>query len=110
MTSQFRGIGSNRRLTTSPARLYKALLAAAIIAASASVAAGDVARSTPGCPAPEPVAGQFTGKFVDGAPVYRLASMTVSASRAAGLPNAERQARLTRAGQVRTRSAARPPA
>jgi hypothetical protein len=110
MTTQFRGIGSNRPLTTPLARLSRALLAAVIIAASAPVAAGDVARSAPGCPAPEPVAGQFTGKFVDGAPVYRLASMTVWASRAAELPDADRQARLTRAGQVRTRSAARPPA
>lgn len=110
MTSQFRGIGWNRRLTTSPARLSKALLAAVVIAASASVAAGDVARSTPVCSAPEPVAGQFTGKFVNGAPIYRLASMTVSASREAEIPKAERQARLTRAGQVKTRSAVRPPA
>jgi len=110
MTSQFkfRGIGSNRRLTTRAARLSKALLATFVIVTAMPAAGGDA-----GCPplsgaTPEP--GQFTGKFVNGAPVYRLSSITVLASRTAERPNAERQARLTRAGQVRTRSAARPPA
>jgi hypothetical protein len=110
MTTQFKfaGMGSNRRFGAG--RLSRALLAAVIIAAAMPVAAGNG-----GCPAqsgaaPEPTAGQFTGRFVNGAPVYRLSSITVSANRAAVIPTAEHQERLTRAGQVKTKAMARRPA
>ena len=110
MTSQFkfRGIGSNRRLTTRAARLSKALLATVIMAAAMPVAGGDA-----GCPplsgaTTEP--GQFTGKFVNGAPVYRLSSITVSASRTAERPAGGHQVRLTRAEHARPRVVAKPPA
>ena len=112
MTSQFkfRGIGSNRRLTTRAARLSKALLATFVIVTAMPVAGGDA-----GCPPlsgamPEPGPGQFTGKFVNGAPVYRLSSITVSASRTAERPVAEHRERLTRAEQARPRVVAKPPA
>ena len=110
MTNQFkfRGSGSNRRLITCAARLSKALLATFVIVTAMPVAGGDA-----GCPplsgaTPEP--GQFTGKFVNGAPVYRLSSITVLASRTAERSAAEHRERLTRAEQARLRVVAKPPA
>jgi uncharacterized protein YjiS (DUF1127 family) len=54
--------------------------------------------------------GVFTGKFVDGAPVYRLPPIVVVASRKVELAKMEREEQLTRAKQARTRTAARRPA
>jgi hypothetical protein len=53
---------------------------AAWIAFAAPDSVGSAQASTPG-PARQPPAGTFTGAYVDGAPVYRLPTITVSASR-----------------------------
>jgi len=53
---------------------------AAWIAFSAPDSLGSAEASTP-MSSVEPAAGTFTGAYVDGAPVYRLPAITVSASR-----------------------------
>jgi hypothetical protein len=54
--------------------------------------------------------GAFTGRFVDGAPVYRLPAMVVVANRQAELARMEHEEQSTRAKQARAKPAARPPA
>ena len=100
----------HRRFVADAARLSMGLLAAMLIAASpaaAGEALGPVPITRPS--AREPVIGLFTGKFVNGMPVYRLPSITVLASRKAEFAGIEREERLTRARQARARTAARPP-
>jgi len=101
--------GSNRGVADKA--VASALLAAVVIAlAMPAVGAesGTPARGT--APAPEPMAGQFTGKYIHGTPVYRLPSITVSVSRTSELARLEREERLARAGATRAKPAGRPPA
>lgn len=99
-----------RRFVANATRLPMGLLNAMLIAAMPA-AAGNVLEPAPITrpSAQEPVIGFFTGKFVNGTPVYRLPSITVLASRKAELAGIEREERLTRARQARARTAARPP-
>jgi hypothetical protein len=53
---------------------------AAWVAFATPDSVGSAEASTPG-PARQQPAGTFTGAYVDGAPVYRLPTITVSASR-----------------------------
>lgn len=105
-------IGSANRLASDAARLSMALLAAVVIVAATPAAGGDAAAgpATGTASAQEPIVGQFTGKFVNGTPVYRLPSISISASRTAELARIEREERLTPAGATRARTAGRPPA
>lgn len=100
----------HRRFTANATRLSMGLLAAMLIAAMPA-AAGNVLEPAPSSvpSTGEPVIGLFTGKFVNGTPVYRLPSITVLASRKVELAGIEREKRLTRAGQARARTTARPP-
>jgi hypothetical protein len=55
--------------------------ALAVVLASAGVDASEAASSTAGRQSPPPRAGTSTGSYVDGAPVYRMPAISVSASR-----------------------------
>jgi hypothetical protein len=104
-------IGSFGRSASGRVRFANALLAAVVIAiATPAIGGGSGAPATGTVPAQERMVGQFTGKFVDGIPVYRLPSIRVSASRPAELARIEREERLTRAAATKTRTAGRPPA
>lgn len=103
--------GSYRWFARKHARVSNALLAAVVIAfAMHAMGAESAAPKTRTATVQEPMVGQFTGKFVNGTPVYRLPSIRVSASRTAELARVEREERLTHAGATRTRTVARPPA
>ena len=103
-------IGRNRRVD--PASLWMALLAVFVIAGTAPAAAGDASRPTPIARAPtqDRMVGVFSGQFVNGIPLYRLPSISVSANRKGELAKIEREEHLTRAQQAKARAAARPPA
>src|SRR5271168_3574163 len=65
-------------------RVSNALLAAVVIAGATPAVGGESgAPATGTVAAEERTVGQFTGRFVNGAPVYRLPSIHVSASRTA---------------------------
>jgi len=103
-------VGSYRRFAGEPVRVANALLAAVVIAIATPAIGGEpVAPATGTVTAQERMVGQFTGKFVNGTPVYRLPSIRVSASRSAELARIEREQRLTHAGATRARTAGRSP-
>ena len=54
--------------------------------------------------------GVFTGKFVDGMPVYQLPTLNVIGHRKAGLAKLSQEERSVRSKQVRAKAAARGPA
>ena len=101
-------IGPTRRFVAGPGRLSMGVLATIVIAAATSAVGGGAHGPAPVNTAPvqERLVGVSTGKFVNGMPVYRLPSISVSASRTAELAKIEREERSTRTGQAR----ARPPA
>src|SRR5271169_4465909 len=104
-------VGSYRRFAGKPVRVSNALLAAFVIAIATPAMGGESgAPATGTVTAQERMVGQFTGKFVNGTPVYRLPSIRVSASRTAELARIEREEHLTHAGATRARTAVRPPA
>jgi hypothetical protein len=104
-------VGAYRRFAGEPVRVSKALLAAIVIAIATPAVSGDSGAPAAGTvTARERMVGQFTGKFVNGTPVYRLPSIRVSVSRTAELARIEREERLTHAGATRARTAGRPPA
>ena len=104
-------VDPDRRFVADRIRVSKALLAAVVIAAAvAAVGGGAPAPATGTATGQERVVGEFTGKFVNGIPVYRLAPISVTASRTAELARIEREERLARAAATRARTAARPPA
>ncbi len=98
-----------RRFAGEPVRVSNALLAAVVIAIATPAVGGESGAPATGTViAQERMVGQFTGKFVNGTPVYRLPSIRVSARRTAELARTEREERLTRTGATRARAAARP--
>ena len=104
-------VGFYRRFAGEPVRVANALLAVVVMALAMPAVGGESgAPATGAVKAQERMVGQFTGKFVNGTPVYRLPSIRVSASRTAELARIEREERLTRAGATRARTAGRPPA
>jgi hypothetical protein len=104
-------VGSHRRIGGEPVGVLNALLAAVVIAVATPAIGGESgAPATGTVTAQERMVGKFTGKFVNGIPVYRLPSIQVSASRKTELARIEREERLTRAGATRARTAGRPPA
>ena len=102
----------NRRVVAGPARFSLALLAAVFIAGAAPAAAAEALAHAPSSSAAiqGQTVGVFTGEFVNGIPIYRLPSISVSANRTAELAKMEREEQLTRAKQAKARAAARPPA
>ena len=76
------------------------LLAAALIAIAAPAAACEKAVPTPiaNAAAQTRAPGGFTGEFVNGAPVYRLPSITVVGRREAEVAKAQREAKRSRSG------------
>jgi len=107
----FAHVGSYRRFAGEPVRVLNALLAAVVLAIAMPAIGGESGTPAMGnVTAQEPMVGQFTGKFVNGIPVYRLPSIRVSACRTAELARIEREERLIRAGATRARTAGRPPA
>ena len=104
-------VGSYRRFAGEPVRVANALLAAVVIAIATPAIGGEpVAPATGTVTAQERMVGQFTGKLINGAPVYRLPSIVVSASRKAELARTEREERLTHVGATKARTVGRPPA
>jgi hypothetical protein len=102
--------GSHRRFAGETVRVSNALLAAVVMAIATPAIGGESgAPATGTVTAQERMVGRFTGKFVDGTPVYRLPSIRVSASRTAELARIEREERLTRTGATRARNAGGPP-
>lgn len=95
-----------------PVKLSASLLAAGLIATAAPTWAAEATypQATSTAYAQAPMAGVFTGQFVDGVPVYRLPPVTVVAARKVELAKMEREEQSTRAKQARTRAAARHPA
>jgi hypothetical protein len=103
-------VGSYRRFANEPVRVANAFLAAVVIAIATPAIGGEPgAPATGTVPAQERMVGHFTGEFVNGAPLYRLPPITVSASRTAELARIEREERLTRAAATRGRTAGRSP-
>lgn len=104
-------VGSYRRFAGERVRVSNALLAAFVIAIATPAFGGESgAPAARTVTAHERMVGQFTGKFVNGTPVYRLPSLRVSVSRTAELARIEREERLTHAGAIRARTTGRPPA
>jgi len=103
--------GSHRWFARKHVRVSSALLAAVAIAfAMPSTGEESGAPITGAVTAQQPMVGQFTGKLINGAPVYRLPSIVVSASRKAELARTEREERLTHVGATKARTVGRPPA
>ena len=74
-------------------------LAAAVVTwIAAPVAACEKAAPTLVAKAPARPSGAFTGEFVNGAPVYRLPSITVVGRREAEVAKTQRDARRSRPG------------
>jgi hypothetical protein len=108
---EFMHTGSYRWFARKHVCVSNALLAAVAVAfAMPSVGGESGAPITGTVTAQEPMVGQFTGRLINGAPVYRLPSIRVSASRTAELAKIERDERLTHVGATRARTAGRPPA
>lgn len=89
----------------------KSLLAAGLIATAMPSWAAEAI-----CPPPASTTyaqtqkvGVFTGRFVDGEPVYRLPAMAIVANRKEELAKMEREEQSTRGKQARAKTA-RPPA
>ncbi|HEY2967481.1 MAG TPA: hypothetical protein VGK75_03855 [Casimicrobiaceae bacterium] len=93
-------------------QLSTPLLVVTLIAAVTLGAAAEAADSRPTgtAPATAQLIGSFTGEYVNGAPVYRLPSVIVVASRKVERVKLEREERSTRAQQARAKAAARKPA
>lgn len=72
--------------------------------------AGESAQTTPSLTVQAQAVGIFTGQYVEGTPVYRLAPLTVVADRSEALAKMKRQAPLAHAKQAPSKSPARPPA
>ena len=58
-------------------------MALAVLAGSAVVGGSQSANKVATTASPQPVSGAFTGTYVNGAPLYRLPTISVSASRVA---------------------------
>jgi len=93
--------GAVHRRTCSGTFACVALLGAALVATATHTWAWEAAPAHPATatPAGAEIVGVFSGEFVDGAPVYRLPSMSVVASREVVLAKLERQEQLARARQ-----------
>jgi hypothetical protein len=103
--------GSYRWFARKHVRVTSALLAAVAIAfAMPSIGGQSGTPNTGNVTAQEPMVGQFTGKLINGAPVYRLPPIRVSVSRKAELARIEREERLTHVSAAKARTAGRPPA
>ena len=79
-------------------------------AAFDTVAEAADSRPTSRAPAQAQLIGDFTGEYVNGAPVYRLPPVTVVGSRKMERVKLEREEQSTRAPQARSKAATRPPA
>jgi len=90
---------SNRRSRWS----FLALVIGASVVAATLVYADCRIAATAGHAAPETVEAHFTGEFDRGAPVYRLPSITVSASRNEAVIEARAPKRDAREQKSRTR-------
>ena len=101
---------SSNRFVANPRRLSTAFLIAMAVAVATSPAAGETTGPAPICTVSEPTVAVFSGKFVNGVPVYRLPSISVSASRETELAKIGHEENLTRARQARVRPITRPPA
>lgn len=92
-------------------RLAIALIAAAFLSTATGWAGETQApQARAKATAPAQRVGVFTGQSVDGAPVYRLAPLTVVAERNDGLTRMKRQIPVAHARQAPAKLAGRPPA
>lgn len=84
-------------------QLFAAALLATLIATATPVSAGESATSQPTATPSAQVhwGGVFTGEYVNGAPVYRLPSVTVTASRKVELAKIAQEDELARAKTAR---------
>jgi hypothetical protein len=92
-----------------------AFLAAAALTATATATAASAGNSTaperpPNASAQSPLAGIFTGAFVNGAPVYRLPTISVVGHREADIARLQRNEHDARVRPSRARPAAGPQA
>ena len=99
-------------ITQRTIRVPASLLAIVLTAVAMHVMAAGTAAPQPTGTAPvqAPHVGVFTGKFVNGMPVYRLPPVDVIAYRKVELARMEREEQLARARQVRAKAALRRPA
>jgi hypothetical protein len=93
-------------------RLAIPLIGAAVLGTAIPSLAAEPGASSPtgAAPTPKAMAAAFTGEFVNGIPVYRLPSISISANRKAELAKIEREDHSARAKQAKARAAGRPPA
>jgi hypothetical protein len=63
----------------------------AVLAGSAVVGGPQSANKVAATASPQPVSGAFTGTYANGAPVYRLPTISVSASRAVEMATIEQE-------------------
>ena len=66
-------------------------IALAVLAGSAVVGGPQSANKVAATASPQPVSGAFSGTFVNGAPVYRMPTISVSASRAVEMARIEQE-------------------
>lgn len=100
---------SGQRFGARPRRLSTAFLIAIVVAVAMPSAAGETTGAAP-TTAPERTVAVFTGKFVNGVPVYRLPSISISASRETELARIGHEESLARARQAKAKPIARPSA
>ena len=93
-----------------PVGLSASLLAAGLIASATPTSAAEATytQTTSTAYAQAQTAGVFTGRFVDGVPVYRLPPVVVVAIRKVELAKKEREEQSTRAKQARAKTGRRP--
>lgn len=98
-------------LKGSAVRLSISLLVAALATVSTPGSAGEAIGPQPSASSTAQAqwVGVFTGKQVNGVPVYRLPPVTVIANRKLELAKIEREVHLARAKPARSKAAARSP-
>lgn len=98
-------------LKGSAIRLSISVLAAALTAIATLASAGGAVdtQTSAGSTAKVRWVGVFTGRQINGVPVYRLPAVTVMADRKLELTKMEREERMLRAHQSRSKAAARRP-
>jgi hypothetical protein len=100
-------------MATPLTRLIPATLVAMVLIAtgmSAAAAETTVPRPPSNTSTEAQNVGLFTGKFVDGMPVYRLPPLNVIGHRKVGLAKLPREEQAARSKQVRAKAVARGPA
>lgn len=99
---------ATNRANLGTVELFAAVLVAALIATATPASAGESAATQPAAKPSAPVqwVAVFTGEYVNGVPVYRLPTVSVSANRKVELAKMAQEDKLARAKHARPKAAA----